>query len=280
MLSVILALGSAFCWGLSDYLGGLKSRSAALLSVLLVSQVTGILVLFMIVIVMGGPAPEERQLLLAAGAGLGEIVGVAALYRGLAVGTMSIVAPVASIAPVVPLAVSFALGEIPAPLQIAGLVLIIAGLVLTSQKPRSPGQANRKIASSVVYGALSAIGFGIFFVLIDSAAEASIPWALFAARLTAVAALVAAVIFTRSRVVLRSTDLPVTSLIGILILSADFMYATATSIGLLGVVAVLGALHTVVTIFLARVLLNERIGRLQRVGVVTCLFGVLAVAAI
>jgi drug/metabolite transporter (DMT)-like permease len=279
LLSIVLALGSAFCWGLSDYLGGLKSRSLALLSVLLVSQVTGILVLVMIVIVLGGPAPDSRQLLLAALAGLGEIIGVAALYRGLAVGSMSIVASVASIAPIVPLVVGFVLGEMPAPLQLAGLAAIIAGLVLTSQKGRAAPAEGGKIGISVLHGALSALGFGIFFVLIDSASESSIPWALFMARLTAVAALAVAALSTRSRVVLRSADLPVTSLIGLLILSADFMYATATTIGLMGVVAVLAALHTVVTIFLARLFLEERIGVLQRYGIATCFLGVLAIAA-
>ena len=280
MLSIVLALGSALCWGVSDYLGGLKSRSLALLSVLLVSQVTGVLVLGMIVIVAGESAPDNGRLLLAAGAGLGEIVGVAALYRGLAAGSMSIVAPVASIAPIIPLAVGFALGEVPAPVQVAGLVLIMAGLVLTSQKPRTDVAGRGKLVPSILYGALSALGFGIFFVLMNSASEGNIPWALFVARITAVAALVIAVIFTRSRILPRSADLPVTSLIGILILSADFMYATATTIGLLGVVAVLGALHTVVTIFLARVFLKERVERFQRVGIVTCLVGVLAVTAI
>jgi drug/metabolite transporter (DMT)-like permease len=280
LLSIVLALGSALCWGVSDYLGGLKSKSLALVSVLLVSQVTGVLVLGMIVIVAGEPAPDSDRLAFAAGAGLAEIVGMAALFRGLAVGSMSIVAPVASIAPIVPLAIGFALGEVPAPVQIAGLVLIMAGLVLTSQKPRTDAAGRGKLVPSILFGALSALGFGIFFVLMNAASEGNVPWALFVARVTAVAALAIVVIVTRSRILPRSADLPVTSLIGILILSADFMYATATTIGLLGVVAVLGALHTVVTIFLARVFLKERVGRVQRVGIVTCLVGVLAVTAV
>ena len=280
MLSMVLALGSALCWGVSDYLGGLKSRSLALLSVLLVSQFTGVLVLSMIVIVMGGEAPEGDRLLFAAGAGLGEVLGVAALYRGLAVGSMTIVAPVASIAPVVPLLAGFALGEVPAPLQLAGLLFIIFGLVLTSRKPGAATlSGGASLGPSLFYGGVSALGFGVFFVLMDSASEGGVPWALFVARLTAVGVLAAALVFTRSRIVLRSGDLPVTSLIGLLILGADVMYATATGIGLLGVVAVLGALHTVVTIFLARVFLNERIGRMQRFGVVACICGVLAVTA-
>jgi drug/metabolite transporter (DMT)-like permease len=280
VLAIVLALGSALCWGISDYLGGLKSRSLALLSVLLVSQFTGALVLFMVVIVTGGDAPEGRQLLFAVGAGLGEILGVAALYRGLAVGSMSIVAPVASVAPVVPLLAGFAFGEFPALLQVAGLVFIIAGLVLTARKPSVDTAGSRgRVGASFLFGGLSALGFGVFFVLIDSASESGIPWALFSARLTAVAVLAIVIVMTRSRIVVRSGDLPVTSLIGILILSADFMYATATGIGLLGVVAVLGALHTVVTIFLARVFLKERIGTLQRIGVAVCVCGVLAVTA-
>lgn len=275
MLAVLLALGSAVGWGTSDFLGGLKSRSMPMLTVLLVSQLASLALLAGIVVVSGAPVPDTSLLLVAAAAGLGEVVGVSALYRGLAVGTMSLVAPVASVAPAVPLLAGLALGEVPTAVQAGGLFLALAGIVLTSLRR---GSAGGSALPSVGYGLISALGFGVFFVALDAASEGAIPWALLVARLTAVSAIVVAVLLRRPRLAVRPAELPVLAGIGALLVAADSLYALASTRGLLGVVAVLAALHTVVTMGLARVHLHERVERLQRVGVAVCLCGVLAIA--
>lgn len=280
MLAVILAIGASLGWGISDFLGGLKSRSVALLTVLLVSQGAALILLSAIVISLGEGPPATEFVLYAVVAGLGETVGVAALYRGLAVGVMSIVAPVAAIAPAVPLAVGMALGEVPAPVQGVGLVLVVVGIVLTSSQRRSGDQQAPRPVSSILYGLLSALGFGIFFVAMDTASEGKIPWALLVARLTAVIAIAAAAVLRRSRLSVRRTDLPMTISIGILIVAADSMYAIASTLGLLSIVAVLSALHPVVTIGIARTYLHEHIERIQLLGIAACLFGVLAITVL
>ena len=117
MLTLTLALEASFAYGISDFLGGLTSRSVAFLPVLLVSQGTALILLSIIVISRGEGPPDGAFLLYAAIAGLSETVGVAALYRGLAVGVMSIVAPMAAAAPVVPVVVGIVLGEFPTPIQ-------------------------------------------------------------------------------------------------------------------------------------------------------------------
>jgi uncharacterized membrane protein len=127
VLAVALALASSPAYGVSDFLGGLTSRSVALLPVLLVSQGTALILLSIIVISRGEGPPGGAFLLYAAIAGLSETVGVAALYRGLAVGVMSIVAPVGAAAPAFPVVVGMALGEFPTPTQGAGIVLAVSG---------------------------------------------------------------------------------------------------------------------------------------------------------
>ena len=104
-------------------------------------------------------------------AGLAEAV-VAALYRGLAVGSMSIVAPVAATAPVVPVLAGVALGEPPTALQGGGIVLAIAGVTMISLVP--PGQrSTRNVGPSVLFGLLTALGFGGFLAAMDGASEAA-----------------------------------------------------------------------------------------------------------
>ena len=279
MLAVLLALGAALGWGSADFLGGLKSRSMAMLTVLLVSQAMALLLLVAILVFAGEGPPATRFVLYAVVAGLAEGLGVAALYRGLSVGTMSIVAPVSAIAPAIPLAAGLFLGEVPAPLQSPGLVLIVIGVILTSRQRGEGVDPCGNLASSIGYGLVSALGFGIFFVALGVASEGSIPWALFVARVSAVAALMVAVLVGRSRPAVKRADLPLLMGMGVLIVAADGMYAMATTQGLLSVVAVVGALHTVVTVALARVCLREEIAGIQRLGVVVSFCGVLMVSA-
>ncbi|MDQ3250956.1 MAG: EamA family transporter [Actinomycetota bacterium] len=68
------------------------------------------------------------------------------------------------------------------------------------------------------------------------------------------------------------------ALIGVLIVGADSMYAIASTLGLLSVVAVLSSLYPLVTVGLARVYLHEEIERLQKIGIVVCLGGVVAIS--
>ena len=224
-----------------------------------------------------GPSPE-RAPGYAAIAGLSETVGVAALYRGLAIGMMSIVAPVGAAAPVVPVVVGIVLGEFPTPIQGASIVLAVTGIAITSWGRPSGGVAATGLASSISLGLLAALGFGSFFVAKDAASEGGVPWALLVARLTAVTLFTAVMFLRRAPLAVRGAELPGTALIGVLIVGADSMYAIASTQGLLGVVAVLSSLYPVVTIGLARVYLRERIERLRQIGIAMCLGGVVAIS--
>jgi drug/metabolite transporter (DMT)-like permease len=230
------------------------------------------------VLARGEGLPTGEFLGYAAAAGIAEAIGVAALYRGLAVGVMSVVAPVASTAPVVPIAAGIALGELPGALQWAGIALAVAGIVIASCAPPGEGSSAAAVRSGLIFGLLSALGFGAFYVALDAASEGDIPWALVVARLTAVALFVAAFAATRLTARVRAADLPVLVAIGLLIIFADTLYAASSTKGVLGVVAVLSTLYPVVTIALARFFLGERLERVQQIGIVAVLGGVVAIS--
>jgi uncharacterized membrane protein len=298
VLAIVLALGSSLVYGVSDFLGGLKSKSLPLLWVLLISQGSALVLLALIVPASGEGAPSGEYFAYAALAGVAEAVGVAALYRGLAVGVMSIVAPVAATAPVVPVVVALFLGEEPSPIQGLGIVAALAGIAIISWGTRPeeappvrcpPGEVpgagagrfgvSPEVGTSILFGLLTALGFGGFLVGMDGASEGSVPWALLVARLTSVIAFAAAYLVTRPRLTVSRSELPVLALIGFLIIGADSLYAVATTEGLLSVVVVLSSLYPAVTIALARLYLNERLQRLQQVGVAAALGGAVAIAA-
>ena len=275
LLAMLLALGASLGWGAGDFLAGLKSRSMALLLVLLVAQSTSLAILAMATLVRGAGPPAAEFLLAAVVSGLAELAGAAALYRGLAVGRMSLVAPISAAAPAVPVVAGLLLGEVPGPAQSAGLLLVVAGITLASRASDSAG----RVGPSIGYGILSAIGFGAFYVTMDVASEGDLVWALFGARATAVAVVVVGVALVRPHPRPGRADLPLLMSIGLLTTAADTMYAVATTIGLLGVVAVLAALHSVVTMGFARVVLHERLAGWQRIGIAACLCGVAVLAA-
>jgi drug/metabolite transporter (DMT)-like permease len=279
MLAIVLALGASLSWGVSDFLGGLKSRAFPLFAVLLISQAAALLVLAAVVVAIGEPPPGGEFLLYAALAGIAETVGVAALYRGLAVGVMSIVAPVAATAPVVPLVVGLALGEEPAAVQGAGIALAVVGIVITACRSDADDERGQAIGASVIFGVLCALGFGSFYVAMDAASEGEIQWALLFARATSVAVFLVVVIATRPSPVPRGTEVPVIAFIGLLIIAADAMYATASTKGVLGVVAALSTLYPIVTIALARAYLDELVEPRQQLGIGLSLTGVVAISA-
>lgn len=278
MLAIALSLGSSLVYGVSDFLGGLKSRSLPLVSVLLVSQASGLFVTAVIVAASSDGPPAGEFVAYGVAAGLSEALGVAALYRGLATGVMSIVAPIASLAPLVPVVAAIVLGELPSALQSAGIALALAGIVIISYSRAGEG-AERDPRRSVVFGLLTALGFGGYLVAMDASSEGHVAWALFVARLTAVGAFAAIFLARRQPLGVSPAELPVLALIGALIIGADAMYAVATTEGLLSVVAVLSSLYPVVTIALARIVLDERIGRAQQLGIAAALCGVVTISA-
>lgn len=146
MVSVALALGASLAWGASDFLAGLKSRRLAVMWVLLVSQATGLALVLSAALISGAPLPGQEAALLAAGAGLAELVGFAALYRALAIGTMSVVAPISALAALLPIIVGVAAGEAPSAMQGLGMALALTGAMLASIEFGASGSGRRAAA--------------------------------------------------------------------------------------------------------------------------------------
>src|SRR5712671_2240781 len=59
---VVLGLGSAFGWGISDFLGGLTTRRAPLLGVLAVTQVLGVLIALPLAVLTGESMPVAADI--------------------------------------------------------------------------------------------------------------------------------------------------------------------------------------------------------------------------
>lgn len=276
-MAAVFALTGALLWGLGDFLGGISSRRTSVLTVLALSQAAGLVGIAAWILLADDPFPGLAELLPAAGAGLAGVVGLGALYRGLAIGAMGIVAPISAAGPVVPLVVDATQGVVPSPLQWLGVGLVLAGIVVLSLE-RTPGDA-RRIAEGAGLAVVAALAFGMFFVGIDASADESVPWAVGGARAVAVGAALAAVAATAAPLIPPRALLPAILGVGVFDTGANVSVAFATTEDAVGIVAVLSALYPVVTVFLARLLLDERLTMTRRVAAVGALAGAALVAA-
>jgi drug/metabolite transporter (DMT)-like permease len=276
-VAAVLALAGALCWGVGDFLGGLASRRLAVIAVLAVSQAIGLAGLLVWVVASGDAFPGMVELLPAAAAGAAGLVGLGALYRGLAIGAMGIVAPISAASPIVPLAVDASKGDVPSALQWLGIVLVLSGIAILSREPSADG--SRRLAAGAGLAVLAALGFGLFVVGLDAGADESATWAVVAARAASVSvAVVAALVLSTSLRPPRAV-LPMLVGVGVFDTGANVFVAAATTHGAAGIVAVLSALYPVVTVVLAWLLLGERLGRAKRAGGVVALAGAALVAA-
>ncbi len=291
MLALALALSSSLCWGISDFIGGMQVRRFPLLRVMLVSQGVGLVGLAIAAAVRGATPPEVARLLPAVVGGVAGIAALAAFYRALAIGKMSIVAPISATGVAVPVIVGVAGGDRPAALQLAGIAAAIIGVVLASREHGPGVSAQNGSGRSIGLALLAALGFGSFFVGMRISARADVGWALLSARAASVAALAAAaIVFRRRDDRPRSGNHAVTRLggplallalaaIGFFDLAANVLYAFATRHGLLSVVAVAASLYPLATVLLARLVLGERVRRIQEVGIAAAVTGVVLIAA-
>jgi drug/metabolite transporter (DMT)-like permease len=272
LLALAISLASACSWGISDFLGGLTSRRIAVLAVLAISQPLGLLLALLWVAGLGADPIPAGDLAVAFVAGAASLCGLGAFYAAMAVGTISVVAPIAALGVVIPVVFGLAEGEEPTAIQMAGLVVAIVGVVALSYKedPLNQPVARRSILLAI--GA--AVGFGIFFTALDAASADRPGWAIVFTRAGGIVAMAAAVAAVRPSFAGIGGALPALFAIGFFDMLANALFAVASTKGLLPVVAVGGSMYPAFTIALAHVVLGERLLLSQRLGVVAALFGV------
>ncbi|MDQ3722105.1 MAG: DMT family transporter [Actinomycetota bacterium] len=281
MAAIAFALGSSVLWGLSDYLGGVKSRAFAVPVVLATMYLASLLVMLAFVGARGEGPPSSSHVLAGLGAGLVGVTALAAFYTALSIGTMSIVAPVASTGVALPVIVGLIGGDEPGAVRSAGLALAVVGIVLASREAPGGPIGVREQRLSIALAILAGLGFGSYFVLAEIGSEGDVAWTLLLSRVAGfpIIALVALLALRRGATRPGVRGVAALAGIGLLDLGANALYNQASTIGELSSVAVASSLYPVVTVMLAALLLGERVQGVQRAGVAVALAGVVMIAA-
>lgn len=298
MAAIALAFLASLGWGCSDFLGGLRTRSLPLRTTVTGALLGGVLASSLAVALLGGGWPGAGFILPGVLGGLASLVAFLTLYKALAIGSMSIVAPISAAYPVVPVIYGLARGERPAGVQLVGMALILTGVLLASYVPpheeeepafapapdiagavAPPTQhADSVNIASLLLAALSALASGAALTGVSRASETSPYWGLVVLRGTALLCILVYVVATRQGFGAPVATLPGLLVIGVLDTVATGLFAVASTYGYLSIVSVIGSLFPLGTIALARLTLGERILPHQNGGVAVALTGVALVA--
>ncbi|GAB3924730.1 multidrug transporter [Microlunatus endophyticus] len=276
-MAVVFALASALSYGISDYLAGVTSRDWDFRLVTAGAQVIGLLTAIVAVLLFPGAGPAGGPILWGAISGIGSAVGVLALYRGLAVGSMNVVAPLCGVlTSVIPAVVGILLGNHLSAIQVAGIVLALPAVLLVSRQP-GPAAGSRA-GGAAVLGLLAGAGFGLLFVALSQAGTRNGAWPLLSGQ-SVVLLLVLPIAIAglgsartpQARAVLSTTAA------GLLSGAANILYLVATGFGELAIVGVLSSLYPAGTVLIARFRLAEHWSRTQIIGMLAAVLAVILV---
>lgn len=275
-------------YGAADFLGGLASRRASTLVIVVVAQAAGLLPLALLLPILPG-TPSRPDLLWSAAAGLAGSAGVGLLYRALAIGTMSIVAPTTAVCAVVlPVAVGAAGGERLAPVTWTGIGLALVAIVLVSQHEDAPagpqGPAPRPLRAGkgtlppgLALAFVSGVAIGLFFIALARTSAAAGMWPLVIARSVSVVLFSAVALARLPSMRMPGAVLRVAVACGVLDMLANALYILAMRGGPLSVVVTLASLYPASTVLLARLVIGERLSRRQAAGVTCALTAVVLI---
>ena len=292
MTALLASLASAAFYGAADFLGGLASRRAGAVAIVVISQLAGLVALVLMLPVLPGSSPTDADFMWGAAAGVSGGIGVALLYHALAIGSMAVVAPITAVCAVcVPVAAVVALGERPGAAATSGIVLAIVAIVLVSRQGTSvsPQRREETVASwrrsgevssdarAAAIAFASGVAIGIFFLTLAQSGEQAGMWPLVAARTVSFVMFAALGLATRRPMRMPPRVAAIAVAGGVLDMLANLLYLIATRHGQLSIVVTLSSLYPASTVLLARVVLGERLSGGQIAGIVCALAAVMLI---
>jgi uncharacterized membrane protein len=279
-MASVFALLAAVVYGTADFLGGIATRRATMTGAVLVTQGSGLVFLLLATPLLPDAEVTRGDLLFGALAGLTGSTGVALLYLALAIGPMSVVAPITAVcAAIVPLGIGLLLGERPHPLAGVGvaIALVAVGLLSLSESGDATTAGPVRLGRGVQVALASGVAVGLFFAALAQTTAGAVLWPLAISRSVSVTIFLAiAILGGRPAGVPRAALAPALGC-GALDMVANACYLAAARQGQLGLVATLASLYPASTVLLARIALGERLGRWQQAGVAGAVIGIVLI---
>lgn len=270
LITVLFGLAASLSWGSGDFSGGLATRRANVMSVVIAAYILGFALLITLALLWSEPFPSALDLAWGTAAGLAGAVGLVSFYQALSIGRMGITAPIAAVlASALPVIFSAIFVGLPNFLQLTGFALALMAVWLISRPERTMARPE-----GVGLALLAGLGFGSFFILISRVSPTAIYWPLAAARLSSLLFMLAIVRIRGQEVLPKKAVFPLVLLAGTLDVVGNAFFVLATHTGRLDVAAILSSLYPAVTVVLASIVLRERVTRLQAIGILVALVAI------
>ena len=283
MLYIVFALCAAALYGSADFLGGLAVRRSAVIPVMIFSQLAGSCMLVAVLPLLPPASASIADLLWGAAAGVALAIGLTLLYQGLALGKMSLVAPVTAVLAVILSGlVGLLSGDRLSLVGLAGITLALAAIILISQDgaaKRPPHYDKTRPSRILPIAVFAGLFIGVFFAALKQSSASSGLLPLASARLTALVALVVVALLRRSALRVGRDVVGLILLGGALDILANMFYVLAARHGMLTIAATLTSLYPASTIILARLVLGERLRTIQIAGLSCAGIGVVLISA-
>lgn len=279
-MALVLAALSAVIYGTADFAGGMASRRNDGVAVTLSTQVIGLgAVLVAVAVWPGVVVVTGADLGWGALGGVGGGLGLMCFYPALGRGPMSVVAPTTAVcSALLPALIGVSIDGWPSAWTTAGVAVALPAIGLAAREASGEHRVVEPLTVLLSIGA--GIGFGVFFAALSAASDRSGMWPLLAARVASVS-LVILVWSRRGRPTMRpvsGTGWYVAAAGGFDVVANGF-FVLAVRGGSLTWVAVIGSMYPVSTVLLARLVLRERLGALQRLGLGLAAAALVLVAA-
>ena len=271
---IAFGLASAALWGAGDFWGGWTSKRQSVYSVIVSSQIVGLALFVILALASGERVPLLGDLALSGLGGMAGAIGIIALYRALAEGRMGVAAPVSAVvATVLPVVAGFVLDGAPKVWQFIGFGLALIAVWLISRTDGAPMRW-RELSLPLVAG----VSFGVFFVLIGHVSDHAVWWPLVTVRTVSLSMLLVVATVQRQPRLVEQRYWLLAALVGALEVGGNAFFALAGQVGRLDVAAVISSLYPATTVWLAWLILKERLSRPQLLGVVAALAAIVLIA--
>ena len=278
-MASLLALISSAMWGTADFFAGRLSKKHNPFAVLGFSQVFGLLVGILIVVISGSYQGKvlgfDGYLIPGALAGLFGYIGLACLYEGLSTGRMGVVSPISSLSTVIPLAYALITGDVLSTITLFGVAIALVGVFCASGPELSQGLPIKPLLLAL--GAAAGFGLALTFIAIGSQSSALLT--MVSMRATTFSVTIALAIKFKTTGNFDKKAIPVLFFIGAADFIANLLLGIATTKGLVSVAMVFGSLYPIATAVLAYKFLQERLQRVQYVGIALAVAGVSIISA-
>lgn len=279
-MASLLALLSSAMWGTADFFAGRLSKKHHPFAVLGVSQIFGLVVGILLVVVSGSWQGKvlgfDGFLIPGALAGLFGYIGLACLYEGLSTGRMGVVSPISSLSTVIPLAYALITGDVLSSITLVGVAIALVGVFCASGPELSQGLPLKPILLAL--GAAAGFGLALTFIAIGSQSSALLT--MVAMRGATFFVTISLAIKYRTTGKLSKKNMPILIFIGAADFLANLLLGIACTKGLVSVAMVFGSLYPIATAVLAYKFLQERLLKVQYLGIALAVIGVSIISAL